>query len=171
MPGVDRFRDAEDFHRVPTQAPKRLRPNLAVLALCLALPPFATAAELDFATALATAYQGNPELAAASQGPGIAAGERRQAALLPNPELSWEMEDTRSATRTTRVSLAQPLELGGKRGARVTYAERGQALAELTLEQRRNALRADTLLAFQAALRAQARNELADASWPWPNAA
>lgn len=144
--------------------PKRLRPSLAVLALCLALPPFATAAELDFDTALATAYQGNPELAAASQGPGIAAGERRQAALLPNPELSWEMEDTRSATRTTSVSLAQPLELGGKRGARVTYAERGQALAELTLEQRRNALRADTLLAFQAALRAQARSELADAS-------
>lgn len=124
----------------------------------------AESAGLDFSEALDTAYRNNPDLAAAGWNIGIAEGERRQAGVIPNPELSWEAEDTRSDTRTTTVQISQPIELGGKRGARVDVAERGQELAALELEQARNGLRADTILAFQGALRGQARVALAQES-------
>ncbi|MFK0310946.1 TolC family protein [Pseudomonas sp. NPDC090233] len=114
--------------------------------------------------ALAAAFANNPELAAAGREIGIAEGERRQAGLIPNPELSWEVEDTRRDTSTTTVTLSQPLELGGKRGARIAVAGSGQAIAQLELERQRNALRADVVQAFHAALRAQTAVELAQQS-------
>ena len=114
--------------------------------------------------ALATAFANNPELAAAGREIGIAEGERRQAGLMPNPALSWEVEDTRRDTRTTTVTLSQPLELGGKRGARIAVAGSGQAIALLELERQRNGLRADVVQAFHAALRAQTAVELAQQS-------
>ncbi|MDF3933065.1 TolC family protein [Pseudomonas citronellolis] len=128
----------------------------------LALP--AQARTLGFDEALRAALADNPELAAAGRASGIAEGERRQAGLLPNPSLSWETEDTRRDSATTTLSLTQPLELGGKRGARVAVAERGLAIAEAELEVSRNALRADLLEAFQAALRAQERVRLGEES-------
>ncbi|MFJ4156932.1 TolC family protein [Pseudomonas sp. NPDC089752] len=114
--------------------------------------------------ALAAAFANNPELAAAGREIGIAEGERRQAGLIPNPELSWEVEDTRRDTSTTTVTLSQPLELGGKRGARIAVAGSGQAIAQLELERQRNGLRADVVQAFHAALRAQTAVELAQQS-------
>ena len=119
---------------------------------------------LGFDEALRSALGANPELAAVARGPGIAEGERRQAALLPNPSLSWETEDTRRDRSTTTLSLTQPLELGGKRGARVAVAERGEAIAEMELEVRRNTLRAEVLEAFQAAQQAQERLRLGEES-------
>ena len=100
-------------------------------------------------------------MAAARQEIGIADGARRQAGLLPNPELSYEVEDTRRNTSTTTVSISQPLELGGKRGARIEVASIGQTLAQMTLERQANDLRAEVTLAFHAALRAQTAVELA----------
>nr|WP_175586167.1 TolC family protein [Pseudomonas sp. CM27] len=119
---------------------------------------------LSLPQALAAAFAQNPELAAASREIGIADGERRQAGLLPNPELAWEVEDTRRDTSTTTVTLSQPLELGGKRGARIAVAGAGQAIAQLDLERQRNGLRADVVQAFHAALRAQTALELAQQS-------
>lgn len=84
--------------------------------------------------------------------------------MIPNPELSWEVEDTRRDTSTTTVTLSQPLELGGKRGARIAVAGAGQAIAQLDLERQRNGLRADVVQAFHAALRAQTALELAQQS-------
>ncbi|WP_232109479.1 TolC family protein [Pseudomonas juntendi] len=110
------------------------------------------------------AFAQNPELAATSREIGIADGERRQAGLLPNPELAWEVEDTRRDTSTTTITLSQPLELGGKRAARIAAAGVGQAIAQLDLERQRNGLRADVVQAFHAALRAQAALELAQQS-------
>ncbi|SDI80688.1 outer membrane protein, cobalt-zinc-cadmium efflux system [Pseudomonas delhiensis] len=124
----------------------------------------AEARTLGFDEALRSALGANPELAAVARGPGIAEGERRQAALLPNPSLSWETEDTRRDRSTTTLSLTQPLELGGKRGARLAVAERGEAIAEMELEVRRNALRAEVLEAFQAAQQAQERLRLGEES-------
>ncbi|MDH4870832.1 TolC family protein [Pseudomonas sp. BN515] len=121
-------------------------------------------AGLDFTRALDAAYRNNPELAAIGWNIGIAEGERRQAGVIPNPELSWDAEDTRSDTRTTTVQISQPIELGGKRGARIEVAERGQDIAALELEQKRNGLRADTIVAFHGALRTQMRVELAEES-------
>nr|WP_218584464.1 TolC family protein [Pseudomonas sp. CM25] len=119
---------------------------------------------LSLPQALAAAFAQNPELAAASREIGIADGERRQAGLLPNPELAWEVEDTRRDTSTTTVTLSQPLELGGKRGARIAVAGAGQAIAQLDLERQRNGLHADVVQAFHAALRAQTALELAQQS-------
>ncbi|MDH0300778.1 MULTISPECIES: TolC family protein [unclassified Pseudomonas] len=136
--------------------------KIALLCLLLAGPAGAQGLSLD--QALAAAFAQNPEFAAVGREIGIAEGERRQAGLIPNPELSWEVEDTRRDTSTTTVTLSQALELGGKRGARIEVAEAGQAVARLELERQRNGLRADVIQAFHAALRAQTALELAQQS-------
>ncbi|MBC3480397.1 TolC family protein [Pseudomonas sp. SWRI77] len=139
--------------------------KIALLSLLLAAIGSAQAnAGLSLPEALAAAFAHNPELAAAGREVGVAEGERHQAGLLPNPELSWEAEDTRRDTRTTTVTLSQPFELGGKRGARVAVATIGQAIAQLELERQRNGLRADVVQAFHTALRAQTALELAQQS-------
>ncbi|PZP03679.1 MAG: type I secretion protein TolC [Pseudomonas protegens] len=139
-----------------------------VLTLLLALASqSASAVEqplLSLDSALARAFANNPELAAARWEIDIAQGARQQAGLIPNPVLSVDAEDTRRDSRTTSVKLSQALELGGKRGARVDVASRGQELAALELERRRNQLRADVLDAYYAALRAQERTQLAGRS-------
>lgn len=144
---------------------RQRRGLLAALGLALlGLSIEVRASVLTLEAALRTAQDNNPELAAARWGSAIAEGERTQAGLLPNPELSWEQEDTRNGQQTTTVSLSQRLELGGKRGARVTLAERGQAAAALALERQGNALRADVLAAFDSAVQAQQRLQLAEQS-------
>ncbi|PZQ41865.1 MAG: TolC family protein [Pseudomonas putida] len=139
--------------------------NIAMLCLLLTAAAGAQAGQgLSLPEALATAFANNPQLAAAGREIGIADGERRQAGLMPNPELSWEVEDTRRDTSTTTVTLSQTLELGGKRGARIAVAGSGQVLAQLDLERQRNGLRADVVQAFHTALRMQAALELAQQS-------
>ena len=139
--------------------------NTVLLCLLLASASTVQASQsLSLPQALAAAFAHNPELAAAGRETGIADGERRQAGLLPNPELSWEVEDTRRDTSTTTVTLSQALELGGKRGARIAVAGAGQTIAQLDLERQRNVLRADVGQAFHAALRAQTALELAQQS-------
>lgn len=139
-----------------------------VLTLLLALASqSASAVEqplLSLDSALARAFANNPELAAARWEIDIAQGARQQAGLIPNPVLSVDAEDTRRDSRTTSVKLSQALELGGKRGARIDVARRGQELAALELERRRNQLRADVLDAYYTALRAQERTQLAGRS-------
>jgi cobalt-zinc-cadmium efflux system outer membrane protein len=107
--------------------------------------------------ALETAFANNPDLAAAKWEIGIAQGDRQQAGLLPNPELSWEAEDTRRNSRTTTVMINQPIELGGKRGARIDVASRAQDAAGIELERKRNVLRADVIQAFYSSSTAQQR--------------
>lgn len=135
-----------------------------IALLCLLLAGPAGAQGLSLEQALDAAFAQNPDFAAIGREIGIAEGERRQAGLIPNPELSWEVEDTRRDTSTTTVTLSQALELGGKRGARIEVAEAGQAIARLELERQRNSLRADVIQAFHAALRAQTALELAQQS-------
>ncbi|MND92524.1 Cobalt-zinc-cadmium resistance protein CzcC precursor [compost metagenome] len=115
-------------------------------------------------SALQAARDNNPELAAARWGIDIAEGERRQAGVLPNPELSWEVEDTRKGSQTTTVGVSQLFELGGKRGARLDVAGRDAELAALELERQRNVLRAEVIGAFQAAAQAQEGLQLAEQS-------
>ncbi|RMT21660.1 putative Metal ion efflux outer membrane protein [Pseudomonas syringae pv. spinaceae] len=141
-------------------------PGMRVGAFCLLLlplvaPGMASAQGISLPQALEAAFAHNPELAAAQWEIGVAEGDRQQAGLIPNPVLSWEVEDTRRDTSTTTVMLSQALELGGKRGARIEAAGKGQDAARLELEQRGNELRADVVQAFYAAARAQAGLELA----------
>uniref|UniRef100_UPI003B83769C TolC family protein n=1 Tax=Pseudomonas syringae TaxID=317 RepID=UPI003B83769C len=134
--------------------------------LCLVLLPFgipatASAQNISLSQAIQSAFDENPDLAAARRDIGIAEGDRLQAGLMPNPVISWEAEDTRRSTSTTTVLLNQPFELGGKRGARIDVASRGQDIARIELERRGNELRAEVTQAFYAAVRAQAGLELA----------
>lgn len=128
------------------------------------LPVWAEARDIGIEDALQAAFANNPDLAASGREIGIAQGLREQAGLLPNPTLSWEQEGTESANRTTTIGLSQPLELGGKRGARVELAERGQQIAALGVQARRNELRGEVIASFYAALRAQERERLAQQS-------
>ena len=138
--------------------------KIALLSLLLAATSAQAGQGMSLPEALSAAFANNPELAAAGREIGIAEGERRQAGLIPNPELAWEMEDTRRDTSTSTLTLSQPLELGGKRGTRIALAGVGQAIAQLDLERQRNGLRADVVQAYHAALRAQTAVELAQQS-------
>lgn len=111
--------------------------------------------------ALEAAFSNNPELAAAQWDIGIAQGDLQQAGLMPNPQVSWEAEDTRRNSRTTTVLINQQIELGGKRGARVDVASRNQDAVGIELERKRNVLRADVIQAFSSASTAQQRVLLA----------
>ncbi|MBT2373536.1 TolC family protein [Pseudomonas fluorescens] len=136
----------------------------AVLLFSTATVQGAQAQTLTLDSALQTAFANNPDLAAAQWEIDIAQGGRQQAGLIPNPVASFDAEDTRRNSRTTTLKLSQTLELGGKRGARIDVASRAQDAAALTLEQRRNVLRADVIEGFYGALRAQERLDLAQRS-------
>ncbi|WP_342624399.1 TolC family protein [Pseudomonas alkylphenolica] len=142
------------------------RGRILLTLVLLALPSVALAQGpvLTLDNALRTAQANNPELAVARWGIDIAEGERRQAGVLPNPELSWEVEDTRNGSQTTTVSVSQMFELGGKRGARLGVAGRDSELAGLELERQGNALRAEVIGAFEAAVQAQQGLQLAEQS-------
>lgn len=134
---------------------------LCVLMLPFAAPGVVAAQSLSLPEAIEAAFTENPDLAAARREIGVAEGDRQQAGLLPNPELSWEVEDTRRNTSTTTVMLSQALELGGKRGARIAVASRGQDAAQLEVERRGNELRAEVVQAFFTAIRADTGLDLA----------
>jgi len=133
-------------------------------ALLLVGPPAVAVSPLQSLTmdqALEAAFSNNPELAAAQWDIGIAQGDLQQAGLMPNPQVSWEAEDTRRNSRTTTVLINQQIELGGKRGARVDVASRNQDAVGIELERKRNVLRADVIQAFSSASTAQQRVLLA----------
>jgi outer membrane protein, heavy metal efflux system len=84
-------------------------------------------------------------------------GAVRQAGAWRNPELNAFVEDTQRATRTTTATVDFPIELGGKRAARLGAADRGRELAQAELSTVRAQLRADVVRAFFGLLIAQER--------------
>jgi cobalt-zinc-cadmium efflux system outer membrane protein len=104
----------------------------------------------------------NPDVAAATLEMDANEGVRQQAGAYPNPEISYLQEDTQRATRTTTLQLNQPIELGGKRGARLAAAERGYDIASEDLAARRQAVRAAVTTGYFDVLAAQERVRLAD---------
>ncbi|MGY2314652.1 TolC family protein [Pseudomonas sp. SDO5522_S412] len=144
--------------------PTFVRTFIGASVLLLMTVQGANAQTLTLESALQTAFANNPDMAAAQWEIDIAQGGRQQAGLIPNPVASWDAEDTRRNSRTTTVKLSQTLELGGKRGARIDVATRAQEAAALTLEQRRNDLRAEVIDGYYGALRAQERLDLAQRS-------
>ncbi|OYZ54461.1 MAG: cobalt-zinc-cadmium resistance protein, partial [Hydrogenophilales bacterium 16-61-112] len=71
-----------------------------------------------------------------------------QAGVRPNPQISTLIEDTRRSTRTTTLQLNQPIELGGKRAARIDAAERGRDAASADFDAKRAEIRAAVMTAF-----------------------
>jgi cobalt-zinc-cadmium efflux system outer membrane protein len=152
---------------------------LAVLAL-LAAPVLAgaqapaprtpdPAGVLRLPDALSAALEGSPELASFSWE--LRSGEAReiQAALRPNPVLSLEVEDVGgreglrgfSGSQTT-LQLAQIIELGGKRGARIRTARLDREVVGSDYEAVRLDVLAATTQGFVDVLAAQESVRLAE---------
>ena len=134
-------------------------------------PAVATAAKgqrvlppLTLAVAVQFALEKKPELSASRREIDAAEGARTQAGAYQNPTLSVEVEDVRRDHRTTTVMLSQPLELGGKRAARIVAADRAIDVARAQLGTKQAELHANVTAAFFTALLSQERVQLAQAS-------
>ena len=133
-------------------------------------PPIGTSASAISATpltlsrAIEHALRANPALSAAAREVEALEGGLIQAGAIPNPELEALVEDTRSSTRTTTLQINQPIELGGKRAARIAAAERARDIGTVDLDARRAEVRAAVASAFFEALSAQERLRIARAS-------
>ena len=120
-------------------------------------------APIDLPTAIALALD-QPAVRAASHEAAAADALVAQAERLPNPTLSYLREGQQAGLRTTTVQIDQPIELGGKRGARVALAREAAALATGEARAQRQAVRADVIAAYYAVLVAGHRFTLAQAS-------
>lgn len=118
------------------------------------------AGPLDLRSAIALAQRANPGLSSAAREQEATDAAVLQAGAWPNPVLEAQVEDLRRGNRTTTLLLSQPVELGGKRAARVTAAERARDQAASALLARRSELRASTITLFFDVLAAQERVRL-----------
>lgn len=136
------------------------------LAQALPLAPVhaSVAPALTLNEAIELALQFSPQLVANQHELASGEGAVLQAGARPNPEIQALIEDTRRESRTTTLQLAQPIELGGKRSARVAVAELVQAQASVDIQARRSQVRADVVEAFYNAAIAQERVRLAQTS-------
>jgi outer membrane protein, heavy metal efflux system len=150
-----------------------LRLSTLTLALLIAGAHAAGAetgpAPLTLRDALAAALRDNPELEAAARDVGTRQAQVWQAGLLPNPELRLEAENIGGSgdlagveSAESTFKLAQLVELGGKRSARIAVAERVRDVAAGDVELRRATLAAATARAFVAVLAAQEELHLAE---------
>lgn len=119
---------------------------------------------LTLERAMELASAGNFTLFAAQKEVDANEGAVMQARTIPNPEVAATMEDTRSESRTTTGQLNIPVELGGKRSARIVAAEKGRELAQAQLATTRAELRSNVIRGFFEVLVAQERVKLAQAS-------
>ncbi|GGX17093.1 outer membrane protein CzcC [Pigmentiphaga litoralis] len=148
----------------PAAVPDALSTVLPGTPPAQAASPLIPPEPLTLAQALARASAGSFFLSAAARDIDIAEGEAIQAATRPNPEVGTSMEDTRSSSRITTAQIGLPIELGGKRAARMTAADASRDLARAQFNVARAQLRAEVIGAFFAILIAQERIRLAQAS-------
>lgn len=149
------------MHRV--LAALLLAPICAPAAYAQTVAP-ATAEPLTLARALELAGAAFPNIDAATSQVRAAEAQRRVAELRPNPEISVETENVvgsgpyrglNAAETTAMMSL--PLELGGKRSARIAVADAQTARANLEVAVARADLRLRVTQAFIEAAAAERR--------------
>jgi outer membrane protein, heavy metal efflux system len=119
-------------------------------------------ASIDLSTAIRLALD-QPAARAASYEAQASSALVDQADRLPNPELSWLREGQQAGTRTTTVQINQPIELGNKRRARVAVAQEAAGLARIESFAKRQAIRAEVIVAYHDVLIAGHRLALAQA--------
>lgn len=124
----------------------------------------AEATLLTLQRAIALALDGNPDLTVARREVEATQGQVLQGQARPNPELAYSLEDQSAQTRTQSVQINLPVEMGGKRAARIAAAERGHDIAVEELNVRRIEIRAAVVAAFFETLAAQERAALAQDS-------
>jgi cobalt-zinc-cadmium efflux system outer membrane protein len=122
------------------------------------------AGPVTLAEVLRMALDANADLSAARHELQAVEASVLQAGTLPNPALDMSVEDRRRETRETMFVLNQPIELGGKRGARLHAAERGRDAAAAGFQATRAEVRAAVITAFFDVLAAQQRVSLAEES-------
>jgi cobalt-zinc-cadmium efflux system outer membrane protein len=138
--------------------------------------------DLTLRDAALLALQRNPELAAFEKEKRALRGATLQAGLLPNPELSINVENIGNVQPLTgavnsvhavaqevvqqlsTIRIYQLIELGGKRGARVAAASLGEELAAQDYEIRRVELIARVANVFTEVLAGQEQLRLAEES-------
>lgn len=128
-------------------------------AICLA--PAWAQPSLTLAEALERARQSNPELQALALEASAVDAAGQQAALPPNPSLDYLREGKTSAGGSSTVQLSIPLELGGKRAARMEAARTGSRAAALDLAVGRARIEAEVVAAYQQTYLAQQHVALA----------
>ena len=119
--------------------------------------------------ALERTLAANPRLTAAERDISIAGGLRTQAGALPNPELSFELDNALGSgpykglrSAETNLQLSQLIELGGKRQARVAAGEAGVDTAVWQRRATRLEVLSETAIAFITVIGAQRRIEIFD---------
>ncbi|HZZ86213.1 MAG TPA: CusA/CzcA family heavy metal efflux RND transporter [Anaeromyxobacteraceae bacterium] len=121
--------------------------------------PASAAAGLDYAGYLARVLQANPDLGAAREAVAVADAQIAVAKVFPDPELTagaTQVDVSRRGNPTIAgLSLSVPIELGGKRGARVAVARSGVTAAQHDLQDATRTLRASAANAFADALHAR----------------
>jgi outer membrane protein, heavy metal efflux system len=126
-------------------------------------------APMSLPVALQRALAANPRLAAADRDIGIATGLKVQAGALPNPELSFELDDAFGSGRyrglhaaETTLQLSQLIELPGKREARLAAGSAGVGTAVWQRRATELEVLSETAIAFITVLSAQRRVEIFD---------
>lgn len=140
---------------------------LALLPGVLGAQESSPARSLTLAEARRVAQRSSPELAAARHAVAAAAGRQRQAGAFPNPTLSYSREQTsRDGESTSQdiVSLEQPLEIGGQRGARRAATASAHAAAEARLAATAARIDYEVARSYAAAVASQRRAALAEAA-------
>lgn len=124
---------------------------------------------LTLRAALQRALVSSPRLTAAERDVGIATGQHIQAGALPNPELSYEQDNsfgsgvyrgTRSAETTLQIS--QLFELFGKREARISAGLAGVDVATIQRKATRLEILSETAIAFVNVVGLQRRIHILD---------
>ena len=124
---------------------------------------------LTLRVALQRALVSSPRLTAAERDVGIATGQHIQAGALPNPELSYEQDNsfgsgvyrgTRSAETTLQIS--QLFELFGKREARISAGLAGVDVATIQRKATRLEILSETAIAFVNVVGLQHRIQILD---------
>lgn len=150
----------------------RLLTTFALLAAAFGPPAWAqdVSGTLRLEAAIDKALHGSPALAAARASLSAAQGTERQAGLLPNPELGFDMENIAGSGPYQGVdsaeytySLSQRLELGGKRGSRRGVAGAERAATSQGLQAARLDVIRDVSIAYGDVLAAEALLKLAEA--------
>ena len=121
----------------------------------------APAAQLSLERAIELAMEGNSEVAAVMRQIEATQGQILQGRARPNPALAYSLEDVRSKTRTQSWQLSLPVELGGKRAARIKAAEKSLEQAQARLIEIKAIVRANVAAAYFDVLTAQERLVLA----------
>ena len=151
----------------PTDRPVRLALALALLLAGMDFHPRVAVAApppLDLEAAQRLALARNPELRGVALEVEAATARLDGASLLlpDNPELNLAIGPRTVPVEVNySLSLVQPLEIAGQRGARIDGARAQVRVRQAHLAGRRAALRAQVREAFGAALAAQARLDLA----------